>query len=301
MGRRLIVTGASGFVAGSVIWQAGPKWEVHALSGKPAPTQRPNLHWHTTDVLDPDQLRRVFESIRPSVVIHAAAIADINFCEANTDTADEVNIVLTRTVVELCREGGARLVFVSTDTIFDGEKGNYVESDPPGPVNYYGHTKVMAEERVQERLHDWVIARPAIVLGLPFFSEGNSALVRLLAALRAGQQVKALINEVRSPIDVITLGEALLELAGNDYQGILHLGGNDRVERPSFCRQIAQRLGFSPELIVPVNAKGISGRAPRPRDVSLDNSKARATLKTKMRGLLDGLERVLESRPASSL
>ena len=106
---------------------------------------------------------------------------------------------------------------------------------------------------------------------------------------------------MRSPIDVVTLGAALLELAGDSYQGILHLGGNDRVDRPTFCRQIAQRMGYSPDLIVPVNAKGLAGRAPRPRDVSLDSSKARATLKTKMCGLLDGLERVLQSRPASSV
>ena len=297
MGRRLIVTGASGFVAGSIIWQAGPEWEVHALSSKPAPIHRPHLHWHTLDVLDADELRRVFEHIRPSVVIHTAAIADINFCEANTDTADQVNIVLTRGLVELCREGGARMIFASTDTVFDGEKGSYIETDATGPVNYYGHTKVMAEEFVQERLSDWVIARPAIVLGLPFFSEGNSVLVRLLASLKAGEQVRALTKEVRTPVDVVTLGEALLELAGNSYQGILHLSGNDRMDRPTFSRLIAQRMGFPTELIVPVDSRGLAGRAPRPRDVSLDNSKARATLKTQMRGLIDGLERVLERHP----
>lgn len=297
MGRRLIVTGASGFVAGSVIWQAGPEWEVHALSGKPAPLHRPHLHWHTLDVLDHDELRRVFEHIRPSVVIHTAAIADINFCEANTDTADQVNIMLTRALVELCREGGARMIFTSTDTVFDGEKGNYTETDAPGPVNYYGHTKVMAEEFVQERLHDWVIARPAIVLGLPFFSAGNSVLVRLLASLQAGEEIKALAKEVRTPIDVVTLGAALLELAGNSYQGILHLSGNDRMDRPTFSRLIAERMGYPTRLIVPVDARGIAGRAPRPRDVSLNNARAKATLNTPMRGLLEGLEYVLQRRP----
>lgn len=296
MAKRLLVSGASGFVAGSVIWQAGPEWEVHALSGKPAPLHRPNLHWHTLDVLDCDELRRTFEHIRPAAVIHAAAIADINFCEANTNTADRVNIVLTRALVELCREGAARLVFTSTDTVFDGERGNYTETDAPSPVNYYGHTKVMAEEFVQERLSDWVIARPAIVFGLPFFSAGNSVIVRMLESLRAGKPIQAFTKEVRTPVDVVTLGEALLELAGNTYQGVLHLSGNDRLDRPTFSRLIAERLGFSPDLIVPVDAKGLSDRAPRPRDVSLDNSKARTVLKTPMRGLLDGLERVLEQR-----
>lgn len=296
MPRRLIVTGASGFVAGSILRQAGAEWQVHALSGKPASLRRDGLTWHALDVLDTTALRQAFEAIRPAAVIHTAANADIDFCEKNRELAERVNVALAREVAALCREHGARLVHTSTDTVFDGEHAPYREADAAEPVNQYGRTKLAAEQTVRETLGDAVIARLAIVLGLSF-SGGNSSLDRLITALRTAQPVPVLTEEVRTPIDVITLGRALLELAGSDFAGIIHLGGNSRMNRLDFSRLIAQQLGFPPGQIVPAPAAGIPGRARRPRDVSLDNQLARSTLRTPMLDLREGIELIMKHRP----
>src|SRR5690606_23214134 len=94
----------------------------------------------------------------------------------------------------------------------------------------------------------------------------------------------------------VTLGRALLELAGNDFRGILHLAGSERLDRCSMARRIARRFGYGPELVVPNNPETIPNRAPRPLDVSLDNSRARMVLKTPMRGLDSGLNLVIGAR-----
>ncbi len=296
MKKRLMVTGGSGFVAGSVIQQAGDEWEVHALSGKDAPTQRHDLVWHKLDLLDDRQLRRVFAEAKPDVVVHAAAIADIDFCESHKEVAVQVNVEVTRRLAHLCRGAGVRMVHLSTDTVFDGEKGNYSETDAPGPVNYYAETKVAAEAIVSEMAGSRVIARLALVMGLPMLGAGNSFLPRLIAALERGDGVGMSTEEIRTPIDVVTLGRALLELAGNDVQGYIHLAGNDVLTRFAMAQRIAARLGYPTNLIVAKDAGATPGRAPRPRDVSLNNAKARSTLKTPMRGLDEGLELVLAAK-----
>jgi dTDP-4-dehydrorhamnose reductase len=297
--KRIIVTGASGFVAGSVICQAGPEWEVHAFSQKPAPFQREGLIWHQhgplAELLQPGELERRFREIQPDAVIHIAAIPDIDYCEQHPDVADEVNVNYTIALAEMCRQQKVRMVFTSTDTVFDGNKGHYAETDPPAPVNHYGHTKLRAERAVADRLEDFCIARLAIVMGLRFYGQGNSFLCRLRDTLESGREASVPAEEIRSPVDVVTAGRALLELAGNTFQGIIHLAGNDRLSRLDFSRMIAGRLGYPPERVVAATAADIPGRARRPRDASLDNSTARSALKTPMRGLLDGLELVLST------
>lgn len=291
-----MITGARGFVAGSIMGQAGKPWEVHAVSRGEALLQRPTLRWHQFDPGDTVRLLQVFREVRPDAVIHTAALADIDFCEAHPDQARRMNVSLTQTIAELCTETGAKLVFCSTDTVFDGEQAPYREQDPTGPLNFYAATKVEAEIIVARLNTNFVIARLALVIGLPILGAGNSFLSRMFAELQQGREVGVSPNEIRTPIDVITLGRALLELAGNGHAGIIHLAGNDRLNRFEMARRVATRFGFPTRLIVAKDPSAIPGRAARPRDVSLDNSLARAQLETSMRSLDEGLDLILQNR-----
>jgi dTDP-4-dehydrorhamnose reductase len=295
MAKSLLVTGARGFVAGSVIRSAGPEWELHALSRGQELAGHAELHWHHGEPSETDQLAQLFRQVQPTAVIHCAALADIDYCQTHQAAAWKANVGLTETLANLCATSGAKLVFCSTDTVFDGERAPYREDDPPGPVNFYGQTKVAAEQVVTSSRARGVIARLSLVVGLPALGPGNSFLSKMVAALRAGREVGVPVDEIRTPIDVITLGQALLELAGGDDTGIFHLSGNDRLSRLDMAQQIAVRLGFSPSLIVANDPARIPGRAPRPRDVSLANGKARAALKTRMHNFAEGLSLILET------
>ncbi len=293
MAKRLLLTGANGFVAGSIIEAARGQWEIHAASRGPAPVERPGLVWHSFDPMDMDAFHDVFHEVDPAAVIHTAAIADIDLCEANRELATRVNYTYTHELAELCWDHDTRFIFLSTDTVFDGERGMYTETDIPRPINFYADTKVRAEKSIQEFGGNFVIARVALVMCLPVLGEGNSFVSRMAHGLREGKQVTTPAAEVRTPVDVITLGRALLELAAHEYRGIVHLSGNDRLNRHEMMQRIAKRLGLPQELVVAQDPSGIPGRAPRPRDVSLDNTRAKGVLKTPMVGLDDGLELVL--------
>lgn len=292
--KRLIVMGANGFVAGSVLAQAGDGWEVHAVSRGEPLVQRDQLSWLTCDPLVPAQLAQLFHEVKPAAVIHTAALADIDFCQAHPETARAVNVDLTRTLADLCRDTGAKLVFCSTDTIFDGEHAPYDEDARPGPINFYAETKVEAERIVTRLGAQAAIARLSLVVGLPVLGAGNSFLARMIATLKAGQPVAATERELRTPVDVITVGRALLELAAGNHAGIIHLAGHDRLSRYEIAQKIAARFGFPKELIVAQAVATWPGRAARPRDVSLNNAKACTQLKTPMRTLDDGLSLILK-------
>lgn len=296
--KKLLVTGGRGFVAGSVIAQSVNTREVHALSrgGGDLPCTV-----HQVDLVDADAVGKVLAALQPDAVIHTAAIANIDYCQAHPDEARAVNTEATRIVAQACAAVGAKLVHCSTDTIYDGARGSYTEEDAPGPVNVYAETKVAAEEAAMEAGGDWVIGRVSVVYGLPLIGAGNSFLARVIAAMEAGETYGAPSDEIRTPIDVITLGQALLELAGNDYTGYLQLGGNDRLNRYEMVCRIARSLGFPEELVEAKIIADLALRAARPVDVSLDNSRARSVLNTPFCGLEEGIVRIVAYRDGAGL
>jgi len=293
--RKLLVTGLGGFVAGSVLQQAVQRgtWDVYALAHREPKATYEGIKCTTLDLCDLAHLRRVFESLAPDAVIHTAARADIDYCEEHPDEAKCINEDVPRELARLSQNIGARLVHCSTDTVFDGTKGMYTERDAPGPLNVYAQTKANAEAAVLDLAPNSVVARLSLVMGLSVLGTGNSFLARLLDDLENGRPGKFLTNEIRTPLDVITAGRALLELAEIQFAGILHLAGSTRLSRFDMARQVAERLGHSPKLIHPVDLSAMPGRAPRPPDASLDNTLAKRLLGTPMRTLLDGLDLVL--------
>jgi dTDP-4-dehydrorhamnose reductase len=184
----------------------------------------------------------------------------------------------------------------STDSIFDGVKGMYTEDDQPNGLNFYADTKIRAEKIVRDTVARGVITRLSLVMGLPVLGAGNSFLAKMFDSLKKGEQVKFPVNEIRTPMDVITIGRAFLEIAANDFTGTLHLAGSTRINRYEMACQIAEKLGLSRDLVVSTDSNAIPGRAPRPNDASLDNAKAKRVLTTPMQTLMSGLDLVLKSK-----
>lgn len=293
MTKRLLVTGYGGFVAGSVVKQAGAGWDVFAVSRSKVSNGQQDITHLQFDLGEGNQLRQAFHEVQPAAVIHTAAIADIDYCQSHQEEAEAVNVGVTKHLTELCRQHGTKMVFCSTDTVFGGKQGPYVEEDAPHPVNYYAETKVRAEQILKRELDNMVIARLALVVGFPMIGAGNSFLARMVASFQQNIPVLTPVNEIRTPIDVVTLGRALLELASSDFTGIIHLAGNTRLNRYELALQIASLLDFPQALVTPTDSAAASNRAPRPSDASLNNSKAARMLKTPMLSLTDGLRLTL--------
>jgi len=223
------------------------------------------------DLANPDAVAEHFWRSQPMAVIHSGAISSIAECHRDPVRAFKINVEATRQLVGLCMVGIARLVFVSTDLVFDGERGGYTEHEKTHPLSMYGKTKVDAERAVLlYRGH--LVARLSLLVG-PGPAHRPNYFDRQVAALRRGEPVTLFVDELRSPLATGSAAEALVKLAGVDYGGVLHVGGPERLSRYEMGLELARVLGVDPALVRPQNQAEVKAPEPRPRDVSLDSTR----------------------------
>jgi dTDP-4-dehydrorhamnose reductase len=271
---RLLVTGASGQLGAYLLRElAGKEVQLIAWSGSTSGSLF-GFPLRPTDLSDRDAVASAFQEARPAAVIHAAALATVAACGREPDRSWTVNVQTTAVLAELAAQAGARLVLVSTDLVFDGERGWYDEDDAPAPLSIYGRTKLAAEKAVLAAPR-CLVARVSLLFGTSlirrpaFFDEQ-------LAALKERRPVTLFEDEWRTPLSLATAARALAALARSDCTGVLHLGGPERLSRLEMGRRLAGFLGADPSVLVPARRKDVPAAEPRPRDTSLRCDRWRA-------------------------
>lgn len=256
--QRLLVTGGCGYLGRELVARApGHGWEVRATWFQAPP--RGEAEWVRADVRDPASMSSAMAGV--DAVVHTAY--------RQSDGAWEVNPVGSETVARA--GGGRRLIHLSTDIVFRGDRGRYREDDEPDPVNEYGRSKAEAERRVADAHPSATIVRTSLIYG----GDEPGPQERLVRENR-----RFFVDELRSPIQVGDLADAIIELLALDVTGPLHVGGADDVSRFDF----AILLGADPASLEPVHTT--PERAP---NVTLDSSRARALLATRLRGVREVL------------
>jgi dTDP-4-dehydrorhamnose reductase len=254
------------------------------------------------DISNKAQVEEAFKTIKPDVVVHAAALTDVDKCELNKALAWRVNVDGTKNIADACQTAEAFLFCVSTDYVFSGEKGSYSEYDARDPVNYYGLTKVEAEEIVK-CLPEYFIARPSVIYGSTPAAGKVNFVLWLIETLRRGERVKIVTDQWNTPTLNTNLAEMTLEVLERRLTGIYHLCGATRVSRLEFAKKIADAFDLDKSLIDKVSSSQFSWPAKRPSDSSLDTSKAQRNLKCKPLSMADALEqlkRELSPNPAQN-
>ena len=243
------------------------------------------------DVTNKVQVEEVFQNIQPDVVIHAASLTDVDKCELDKDLAWKINVEGTKNINQATELTESFLIYISTDYVFSGEKGCYVESDAADPQNYYGLTKLIAEEIVATQ-PQYLIVRPSVIYGAtPAAGKVNFALW-LIESLRRGERVKIVTDQWNTPTLNTNLAEMTLETIKRRLVGTYHLSGATRVSRFEFAREIADVFGLDKSLITKAKSSQFSWPALRPVDSSLDTSLAQRNLTCKPLDLREALERL---------
>jgi dTDP-4-dehydrorhamnose reductase len=270
---RLLLTGASGQL-GSYVLREITRSELPIVAWSGTRTGRLfGIELQPVDLADPDQVVTAFRRAAPSVVVHAGAIAAIAECRRDPFRAERVNAHATTLLAELAAQAGARLLLVSTDLVFDGEKGWYREQDLPSPLSVYARTKASAEAPVLA-LPSGIVLRMSLlfgpsIVGRPYFFDAQ------VAALHEGRPITLFSDEWRTPLSLATAARALLGIVRSDFHGLLHLGGPERMSRLEMGRRLAAYLGVDGCGIVAATRDSVPAAEPRPPDTSLDCSRWR--------------------------
>jgi len=287
---KMLITGASGFVGGHLVTQAQKKYQVHALFNKNR-IHINNVYARLFDLSRVDQIEGLLNEISPDVIIHTAAIANPDRCEADPDSATMVNVKATEQLARWAEKNGVRFIFTSTDMVFDGKRGNYKESDQPNPISFYSNTKVAAEKIITENNSNYVIARVALVYGIGI-TRHSSFFETMLAKLKKGDSITLFYDQFRSPILVDNLAEGLLEMIENNFVGTIHLGGSERLSRWEFGLKTCEAFNLPTQNIIKGSMFDLEGAAFRPQDVSFDIELAKKILKVKLLNCDEGLKRI---------
>jgi dTDP-4-dehydrorhamnose reductase len=180
-----------------------------------------------------------------------------------------VNVEGTAALAEMAHRAGARFLHVSTDLVFDGEKGSYREADAPAPLSVYGQTKAEAEKDVLAC--SGTVVRLSLLFGLTLVGR-TSFFDNQVDALRAEQPLTLFEDEWRTPLSLAAAARALLEIARSGFSGLLHLGGPERMSRVEMGQRLADHLGCRSDTIDKARRESMPAPEPRPRDTSLDAS-----------------------------
>jgi len=274
----ILVTGASSLPGFRIVCEALKKgYDVIALYWKnPIPISNNNITKIRMDIRDLTSLKNLLHQNKPDIVIHAAALGDVDLCEKDKKLAWETNVQSTISLASLTAKLQAFLVYLSTDYVFDGEKGNYSEEEPPNPVDYYGFTKLMGEIACMSAGTEYAIVRASSIYG---FGPGRKNFAKFLVEkLSKNETVKALVDQYTSPTQATLLGETVIEIVEKKLTGIFHVVG-EKMSRYEFALKVAETLNLDKSLISPAKFEEMSWFAKRPRNSSLNFEKTKEKLK----------------------
>jgi dTDP-4-dehydrorhamnose reductase len=278
--KKVFITGANGLLGQKLVEQLVKKDEFHVIaSGKGAcRLTGTGFEYVSLDIIDQDQVNHVLGEIKPEIIIHGAAITNVDTCELNQKTCYEVNVKATEYLVqagELCK---CHFIYVSTDFIFSGEAGPVDESAEPSPVNFYGETKLEAEQFVMKHSTKWAIARTVLVYGIANDLSRSNIILWVKSSLEAGKEIQVVDDQFRTPTLAEDLATGCILIAERSAQGIFNISGSDFLTPYQMAMMTAEYFELNKNLIIRADSSTFSQPAKRPLKTGLLIKKARNEL-----------------------
>lgn len=284
---KLLVTGVSGHLGLNLALLAVDQgYEVTGWSHSRELKNTPFVS-ESIDLGDLDALPARLKALEPELIIHCAAIANIDFAEKHPELTHHINAAVPAVVAITAKEMGAKMIHISTDAVFDGNKGNYKEDDAVNPLNVYAVSKLKGERAVAEANPDVAICR---VVFYGWTMDGNRSLSEFFYNnLSVGKAVNGFSDAYFNPMYVGDLAQTLLEIAETKLSGIWHTFGNDTLSKYDFGVTLARVFGLDENLIKPVLSKDVLRETLKSANLSTNSDKLAAALGHKLPGLADGL------------
>lgn len=244
------------------------------------------------DITNEKEVKTVVEKENPDVIIHCAAMTNVDLCEEESKLAYQVNGDGTGFLAKAANDINAKIIYVSTDFVFDGERGYYKEDEKVNPLGIYAKSKYEGEVQLAKYSDDWAVARVSVLYG---WHKRLNFTTWVINELRQKNEINIVTDQINSPTLADNAAEAIFKIAQKDKNGIFHTAGNDAINRFDFTRKIADAFDLDDSLINPTTSSQFVQKAPRPRDSSLNVNKVEKELDMKMETCSESLKRMADS------
>ncbi|MBK8614019.1 MAG: SDR family oxidoreductase [Flavobacteriales bacterium] len=290
---RILVTGSNGLLGQKLVaaLRGDPEVELIATSRGTDRTPGPlGDRYRPMDITLALDVNAVFDATRPEVVIHTAAMTNVDACELDPEACQLQNVVATEHLVQAAKRVGAHFIHLSTDFIFDGESGPYREEDAPRPLSIYGHSKLDSERLVMNAgLERWAIARTIIVYGIAEGLSRSNVVLWAKSALEKGQPIKVVDDQWRMPTLAEDLADGCIRIAERGATGIFNLSGPDGMNILELVQRVGAFFQLDTSVVTPVKSDSLGQPAKRPPHTGFVLDKARRELGYAPHGFEAGL------------
>jgi dTDP-4-dehydrorhamnose reductase len=285
---RILVTGASGLLGLNLALEASHQHEVIGSVNKNA-IQTTEFTVLRSDLTIPGAIEQLLEESQPDWVINCAALANLDACEAEPVLAQKLNSELPGKLAEYVARGGARLVHVSTDAVFDGKRGGYSEEDEPNPLSHYARTKLAGEQVIFEANPEAIVARVNL---FGWSLSGKRSLAEwFFNNLSAGNKIMGFTDVFFCPLHVNDLANILLKMVKNELKGLYHVVSSECISKYDFGVRLARIFAFDPTLITPTLVSEAGLVAARSPNLTLKSNKLSKALGEETPDITHGLSR----------
>ena len=244
--------------------------------------------FYQLDIQDKKRVNELVKEIQPDTVINAAAKRNTRYCENNPDEAYKINVEGTKNIVDACKTINAKLVFFSSDQVFDGTKGRYSEEDELSPLNTYGKQKAMAEEIITDNLENWLILRASHIYA---WSPGSDNFISwVIDELKSGREIQISYDQFVTPIHVENFVDIVIKLLERDRRGIYHVGEGECLTKYEFVKRIKETFRFDEAIIKPISSEALNQDTVRPKNNCLDLTKIQGELDFSKYSIVNGLQ-----------
>lgn len=290
---KILVIGGSGVLGSQIVKHYfSQKNDVYYTFLKNNPNR---IEGKYLDITQKNEVMKFICEIKPDVVFHTAAIANVDFCEENEKLATKINVTGTNNVAEACRKIQSKIVYLSTAAVFNGTKEEYFENDKPSPTNVYGKTKLEGEKIVIDSKLQYLILRTDQLYGWSEKWQHTNSVLRIIDSLSKGKHFQEVIDWYNTPTYVPDLVNVLANLINYEKNGIYHVVGNDFINRFQWSVKIAKEFKLNGKLLIPIKSSELNLLVKR-NNIRLNNKKAYIDTKVTMSGIKEGLKKMLNDK-----
>lgn len=278
--KKILITGSNGLLGQKLVELISKQEAVELIATARGENRLPEDRYRyiAMDITDKDQVTEIISSEKPDVVIHTAAMTNVDQCELNKEEAYKNNVIAVENIINACEAVNSFLVHVSTDFIFRGDEGPLTEEAVPDPVNYYGETKLLAEQKVFESKLRWAIARTVLVYGIVHDMSRSNIVLWVKNSLESGKKIEVVNDQYRTPTLAEDLAQGCWLIARKEATGIFNISGGDMLTPYDIAMKTADAFDLDKNLMSKTDSSKFKQPAKRPMKTGFNIEKARKIL-----------------------